>query len=104
MEEDNYTQKSGYGTHLKGSAGRVMEIRAEKALPSGRGWSKVTARGVTLVTGIPDSGTKEPGSIQSVESRKATDSWLTPSPHCLCTGAGRAGGKGRGGAFLFPWL
>lgn len=53
MEEDDYTQKSGHGTHLKRPAGRVMGIRAEKALPSGRGWSRVTARGVTLVTGIP---------------------------------------------------
>lgn len=38
----------------------------------------------------PGSSRKIPSSIHPPVSRKATDPWLAPSPHCLC--AGKEGG------------
>lgn len=102
MEEDDYTQKSDYGTHLKGFTGRVMGMEGTaiwQGLEQGDNKRSHFGHRRPLT-----QAQKEPASIQPLESRKATDSWLTPSPHCLCTGAGRAGGRGSGGDFPSPWL
>lgn len=97
---------------LMGSAGREMGKRGE-GLAAGRGLGQGGSEESPQSQASPGSGTKGPGSIQPLVSRKGADPWPAPSPHCLRGGAGRAGNRGMGGMggnggvgppSLPPWL